>query len=390
MELSMTKGVLTLIPLPEGYNVDFDNPRRNGDVTCYWLTGVGSFLALLFLGQRLYVKAVVRKHFRLDDYFLIVAWIFSIAIQILIVRAFITKYVGVHVWEMPFTKYQENLFYSVYVQTIIYAPPTALAKLVLLMFYLELRSQKSWFRWATYSTMFIMVGARTGIFFASIFACRLIAMGWDLTITDGICIDRIAMFEATAAFGVVVDCLIIAIPIPMVLALHMSQSKKIGLILMFVLGSITVITSIVRLVLLVTEIDQVDSTWVGGPINYWVTIEANLLIICASLPTCRQFAWTVAPGLFSTVQSSYVKNSRGDIATIGGGSSRNKHSRQRRTHDADIMMDTLVEGAGSPTHARDTEEGIRRHSLGGESDKADSQKGILKTQTTHVTYSRMG
>jgi hypothetical protein len=67
MELSMTKGVLTLMPPPDGYDVDFDNPQRNGDVTCYCLTAVGAFLALLFLGQRLYVKAVLRKHLGIDD-----------------------------------------------------------------------------------------------------------------------------------------------------------------------------------------------------------------------------------------------------------------------------------------------------------------------------------
>jgi hypothetical protein len=105
------------------------------------------------------------------------------------------------------------------------------------MFYTQLQSQMRWFQWATYCTMFISVGASAGIFFASIFACRPIAMGWDLTITDGTCIDRPALYEATAAFGVVVDCLIIAIPIPMVLRLQMSRSKKVGLVLMFILGS---------------------------------------------------------------------------------------------------------------------------------------------------------
>lgn len=109
--------------------------------------------------------------------------------------------------------------------------------MVLLLFYVQLQNQAKWFRWATYSTMFINVGASTGIFFSSIFACRPVAMGWDLTITNGKCIDRPAMYEATAAFGVIVDCLIISIPIPMVMHLQLSRSKKAGLILMFVLGS---------------------------------------------------------------------------------------------------------------------------------------------------------
>lgn len=66
-QLAITDGVATLIPAPEGYKVDFDNPKRNGDITCYCVTGVGSFIALLFLAQRLYVRGVLRKRLKIDD-----------------------------------------------------------------------------------------------------------------------------------------------------------------------------------------------------------------------------------------------------------------------------------------------------------------------------------
>jgi hypothetical protein len=66
-DLPVTNGVTTLLPPPEGYVVNFDNPRRNGDVTCYILTGVGSFLAICMLGQRLFVKGIVRKRLTYDD-----------------------------------------------------------------------------------------------------------------------------------------------------------------------------------------------------------------------------------------------------------------------------------------------------------------------------------
>jgi hypothetical protein len=66
-DLPVTNGVTTLLPPPEGYEVNFDNPRRNGDVTCYILTSVGSFLAICFLGQRLFVKGIVRKRLTYDD-----------------------------------------------------------------------------------------------------------------------------------------------------------------------------------------------------------------------------------------------------------------------------------------------------------------------------------
>jgi hypothetical protein len=128
----------------------------------------------------------------------------------------------------------------VYINTIIYAPPTMLAKLVILLFYNTLQNQDKWFKYSVWFAMFVTVGSSTGIFFSSIFSCKPIAMGWDLTITDGVCIDRTAMFKATAALGVIVDVLIIGIPIPMVFKLQMSRSKKASLLFVFSIGSVSV------------------------------------------------------------------------------------------------------------------------------------------------------
>jgi hypothetical protein len=138
--------------------------------------------------------------------------------------------------------------------------------------------------------------------------------------------------------------------------------------------------------LLVTEIEQVDSTWVGGPINYWVSIEANLLIICASLPTVRQFLRAVAPGLVSRIEESDFSK-RSGIVTIGGSGASKKNSRRRGLNDSDIMMETLVDGgAGNTSHVHEIEEGNVPGSVDGESNRAASLGGIMKTQTAQVTY----
>jgi hypothetical protein len=63
----VTDGVITVLPAPEGYVVNFDDPRRNADIAAYWIFGVGFFLATLFLVQRLYVKIFIRRNLGLDD-----------------------------------------------------------------------------------------------------------------------------------------------------------------------------------------------------------------------------------------------------------------------------------------------------------------------------------
>jgi hypothetical protein len=127
--------------------------------------------------------------------------------------------------------------FNVYLNPIIYAPPTALAKLVLLLFYRKLQNYQKWFQWSVHIVMAITIGSNAGIFFTSIFACTPIAGGWDITILDAKCINRSALFQSTAALGVVTDVLIILIPIPMVFKLRISRARKAGLFFMFTIGS---------------------------------------------------------------------------------------------------------------------------------------------------------
>lgn len=52
---------------PEGYTVDFSNPRRRLLIAAYTVTGVGIVISTAFLAQRLYVKRYLRKQLGHDD-----------------------------------------------------------------------------------------------------------------------------------------------------------------------------------------------------------------------------------------------------------------------------------------------------------------------------------
>lgn len=65
--MSLVKEVITVLPAPEGYDIDFVNPTRDWPVIyqTYWVYGVGTLLALFFLTQNLYVKFYINR--RMDD-----------------------------------------------------------------------------------------------------------------------------------------------------------------------------------------------------------------------------------------------------------------------------------------------------------------------------------
>jgi hypothetical protein len=86
--------------------------------------------------------------------------------------------------------------------------------------------------------MVISVGAYTGIFFSVLFACRPISASWDPTLLPtAVCLNRGAIYVATAVIGVATDFMVILLPIPTIWGLHLHMKQKLGLLGIFGVGS---------------------------------------------------------------------------------------------------------------------------------------------------------
>ncbi|KAH7041603.1 uncharacterized protein B0I36DRAFT_205490, partial [Microdochium trichocladiopsis] len=292
--MSITNGVLTILPAPAGYEVDFEHPRRIGIPETYWVVGVGNAISILFFAQRIYTKIAILRKFSWDDAFFVLSWACCVAVQVLCCHLYGSGSMGVHAWEIPIQKYSQFSL-LVMISSAVYAPGTCFAKLSLLCFYYRLTAIR-WFRLSTLFMVFFVVGGYLGIFFSLIFGCNPVQKTWDVTV-QGTCINTAALYIATAVLGVVSDLLLLAMPIPIVLGLQLRTFQKAGIILLFVIGSMTLVTSIVRLVLLFPMLVDFDQTWAVVDPFTWICVEANLLVVCASLCTLRKFVLTMCPRL---------------------------------------------------------------------------------------------
>jgi len=122
------------------------------------------------------------------------------------------------------------------VASIIYVLCLGFAKFSILFLYSKL-SQLKWFNICVYALMAVVITYSIGIIFALIFPCQPISANWDLSITDYKCIDKAAIYLATAAVNVITDLMILLLPIPMVVRLQMQRSQKIALMVVFAVGS---------------------------------------------------------------------------------------------------------------------------------------------------------
>lgn len=74
--------------------------------------------------------------------------------------------------------------------------------------------------------------------FVILFQCTPISGAWDWTIPRSQCINLNAMAFANAGLGIMQDAVILFLPVPNLLHLHMNSLKKINLMFIFSLGGL--------------------------------------------------------------------------------------------------------------------------------------------------------
>ncbi|OHF03678.1 integral membrane protein [Colletotrichum orchidophilum] len=314
----------SVIPAPPGVTVDFDHPRQQKVLEHYLLFGIGGTIAFIALCQRFYTKLFLSKGLRVDDILMFLGWGASVVTQAMLVASIAKGGMCAHAWEMPMSRFvqysivsrdAESLHYSgradlaktTYVTAPVFMLCNGSTKLSLLAFYLQLSPQK-WFRVAVWTGIAVVSLYTTCITVLMLFHCNPVRKAFDFTITGGKCLDVGILYMATAVSNIVTDVMLFILPMPMIFSLRMKMASKIGAVIIFAIGSMTVATSIVRLTYLPPLLKSVDPSWDAAPANIWTFIEANLFVICGSMPTLRKFFKHFAPKLMgsSTNPSSYV------------------------------------------------------------------------------------
>lgn len=88
-----------------------------------------------------------------------------------------------------------------------------------------------------YATAFVLMGWAIGNSFASIFQCVPVAAQWNTAI-QGKCTDYGLQVLISGIINIATDFWVLAIPIPVVLKLNASRSRKAGIIATFLAGGV--------------------------------------------------------------------------------------------------------------------------------------------------------
>ncbi|KAL2876433.1 hypothetical protein SGCOL_008239 [Colletotrichum sp. CLE4] len=237
-------------------------------------------------------------------------WLLTTVDQFLILHCLIKGVLGVHTWEI----FLEDAIWEItliHAKTLTVLPGTVLAKLVLCMLYYHL-SPIVWYRYAIIATPVIIIAAFSAVWFTFQFACSSISAAWNLRLYTGTNrIDCPPMYMLQAIMGGVTDVMLMVMPLPIIFRLQMSWKHKAALIAWFGTGFSTLGATVARLVILIPSLKNSNTTFVLGQGTLWLIVEANLIIICGSLPTFRVFLNHVAPKILGESASRTGDGNRG-------------------------------------------------------------------------------
>ncbi|KAG6035059.1 hypothetical protein E4U41_006266 [Claviceps citrina] len=211
---------------------------------------------------------------------------------------------GRDVWTIPpstLTLFVEYFF----VVEIFYVAEMALIKLSLSLFYLPI------FPGTTIHRLLMancILNAGLGVIFVliAIFSCTPVSRYWTQYLDNnstGYCIDLNLIAWLHSSFNIVLDVLMIALPLSQIKGLNMHWKKKVGVVLMFLMGTFVTIVTILRLQSLIYFSNSDNPTWDNWIIAWWSTIEVNVGMICTCLPTLRLILVRMAPRVFGSKAS---------------------------------------------------------------------------------------
>ncbi|KAL6807467.1 putative PTH11-type G-protein coupled receptor protein [Trichoderma sp. SZMC 28013] len=154
---------------------------------------------------------------------------------------------------------------------------------------------------------------------------------------EGRCFNLNGFAWANAGLGLAVDVWMIILPLIQIKRLNLHWKKKIGVVVMFILGTFVSIISLLRLKSVIFFAELINPTWDQENVAWWSTMEVNIGIICTCLPTVR----LILQRMFPKILSSGDEQSNDTRVFRAGGTSSGEET-QQTTFPVELLSTTTL------------------------------------------------
>ncbi|KAE8354950.1 hypothetical protein BDV28DRAFT_130054 [Aspergillus coremiiformis] len=272
-------------PGPEnGIPGDFQHPNQNLRRSIIIALYFAFILSTAAVGLRLLARRMNGTGLYMDDYLILIALLFkygcSIGVVILLFNG-----LGSHITMIP----QKNL--EVYLKigwsnSFVYTGCVAFIKWSILALYKRLFATPRMVLAANLVASFVFLWA-VSICVVGAILCLPVQKFWDRSV-DGSCLDAAKFYYGMQIPNILTDVVLLLMPMKVVWALPIAKPQRLLLSLVFVVGGLTLIFDIVRLVAMINLTRAgPDITYNQVPVVVWTCIEAAVGITAACLSNLR-------------------------------------------------------------------------------------------------------
>ncbi|GAQ08679.1 hypothetical protein ALT_6000 [Aspergillus lentulus] len=278
--------------------------------------------ATIVVGLRIYSRLLTRT-FAADDWVICFAEVLYWAETITSYYVIKYMYIGYHVWDVPKDFPAALGAKFSYATLLLYNPILALIKTSILLFLLRLTGQKVNVRRAIYALLILNGIAMVATFLITMLHCVPIASNWDpVSYPNAKCINFANFVTGTACVAIFTDVLVLILPAWIVYNLKIARGQKLMLIGILSLGCISVISGIVRVILLDDYDRNIPADYTYSLLFCISTIEVGLSIIAACAPALKPLFVMIIPKVFSSSKSrtgpQYNRRGQGETMIEAG------------------------------------------------------------------------
>ncbi|KAJ6095923.1 hypothetical protein N7486_006669 [Penicillium sp. IBT 16267x] len=243
-------------------------PIRENTSVSVLVPAVGMSITVVLIILRLYTRLVVTKlNMELDDWATIFLGCCAVPVNI---DSILLGQIGLgkDMWTLEFTNIT-RLFYIFYIQELLYITCVTMVKICFLLFYLRIFPSDRMRLMIKISCLVTICYGLTFLFGLA-FQCSPVSYNWNGWDGEhkGTCVQTNSLVVAAAAFNIVLDIWVIALPIPRVLTLQASLNTKLQVVFMFSVGFLITGVGIYRAIMLKLFATSTNPTWDNAPGGY--------------------------------------------------------------------------------------------------------------------------
>ncbi|KAF2202540.1 hypothetical protein GQ43DRAFT_307710 [Delitschia confertaspora ATCC 74209] len=205
-------------------------------------------LNTLSVAIRFYARRLNKSTLGSDDLVIPFAWLVNVGLCALGITMVHEAGVGRHLAYVLETDPHKIAAWakSLYALEWLYLPAVALPKISILLLYLQIFLDRP-ARITTYVLICILLANWIAYLVASSLQCLPFAYQWDKSIPGGKCFNQRAFYKTVSGPNIATDVIILVLPLKTVWGLRTSVMRKVGLLIVFLTGSVGIIASCVRM-----------------------------------------------------------------------------------------------------------------------------------------------